>query len=141
VRGVLSWFNRRPRVAQGKFTANRSTTSATYVEINSEIAVGFLTWAECAVILGITGTMFNSGVSHGGTKIYVDGAGLTGYVLGLSAAANYFVPIGGTWALGGLDAVSEGYHTGTLYGFAGAGTEWWAGGSSDACTLTANIMG
>jgi len=141
VPGVLSWFNRRPRVAQGKFTANRSTTSVTptFVEINSEIAIGFLTWAESAVSLATAGSTFNSGAAADGyTKIYVDGAALTGSVVGSSSAAGTLVaPISMTCALGGLDTVTEGYHSATLYGATSGGTQVW----QTTCTLTANIMG
>jgi Collagen triple helix repeat (20 copies) len=142
VRGVLSWFNRRPRVAQGKFTADRSTASTTFVEINSEIAVGFLTWAESAPLLFATGATYSSTNGTGYTQIYADGAGIAGVSAGVSSAAAYFVPIAVTAALGGLDTLTEGYHTATLYGKTNAGTQTWGSiATGVVCTLTTQIMG
>lgn len=143
VRGVLSWFNRRPRIAQGKFTADRTTTSTTAVQINSEIDIGFLTWADASVLLGVAGAAFNSTVGNCSTQVAVDGTALDGGVTATSAAANYLSGIGMSIAYGGLTAVSEGYHTATLYGSVNTGTGTWSGGGSvvTRCTLTAQTWG
>jgi len=138
VRGVLSWFNQRPRVAQGKFSTNRFTASTSYVEINSEIAVGFLTWVDNAVLLSASGATSNSGIASGGTKIYVDAAAITGENFSTSAAGGYLGSVGLMTALGGLDTLTEGYHTATLYGMASGGTQTW---TASSMTLIARIMG
>ena len=142
VRGVLSWFNRRPRIAQGKFTADRSTTSASLVQINSEIDIGFLIWAEASIMLGCAGSTWNNTVSGGSTVIAVDGTPLDGVVFVHSAAANFQGSIGMIAAYGGLTTATEGYHTATLYGSAAASGQTWGGGTTlSRCTLTAQIWG
>jgi hypothetical protein len=142
VRGVLSWFNRRTRIAQGKFTADRAVTSTTMVEIHSEIAVGFLAWAEDAVLLAATGSVsVAASVVSATTQIYVDGAATSGSTVFTCPQAGFGGPIGMTAALGGLDTFTEGYHTATLYGRTQSSTATWFGSSGWVCTLTARIMG
>lgn len=143
VRGVLSWFNPRPRVAQGKYTADRTITSGTFVEINSEIAVGFLTWGDKAVSLSASGAAYCSVSAPMFTKIYVDGVATTGGVYTTILSANVGSPITMSAALGGLDALSEGYHVATLYGWSSSGSCIYLGGTAGPvyCTLIANIMG
>ena len=43
---VASWFNRRPIALSVGYTVARTTTSASLVEINSEIRNNFLTWGD-----------------------------------------------------------------------------------------------
>ena len=45
---LLSWHNRRNRTLSASFTAERSTGTLypTWVEVNAEIGIPFLTWAD-----------------------------------------------------------------------------------------------
>jgi hypothetical protein len=143
VRGVLSWFNRRIRIAQGQFSIDRYTTSTVFVEINPEIAIGFLMWGESATLITSSGASFNSGVGSGFGAIFVDGVQLAGITYATSAGAGYGAPLAIAAALGGLDAAVEGYHSATLYGktFSGTQTYVGVGGSTAACTLLGSILG
>jgi hypothetical protein len=43
---VLSWFNRRRKKSRTAFTTDRTTTSDTVAELNSEIRGNFISWAD-----------------------------------------------------------------------------------------------
>ena len=43
---VATWDNRQPKSLSNPFTTNRTTTSGSFVEINSEIRGHFLTWGD-----------------------------------------------------------------------------------------------
>lgn len=76
--GVLSYFNRRPKVGRSYFTANRQTSSLNVgVEINSEIRVSFLNWADTGFSTRLEGGTFNSTTAAGLTYVGVDGAAST----------------------------------------------------------------
>ena len=113
-RFVLSWFNRQTRGGYAAFTADRTTTSTTFVEINTEIRNEFLTWSGEAVIADISGTGNNSttnrfiftGISFdGGTPDFMAGSQAS------TAGLNNSVACGGT-----KNGLSEGYHYATLFG-------------------------
>lgn len=57
---VLSWFNRRNITGRAWLTTNRSTTSTSISEINTEARVYFLTWADEAVYSSANGAASNS---------------------------------------------------------------------------------
>lgn len=133
-RSVISWYNRRPIMGQAAFTTNRSTTSTSYVEINTEIRVSFLTWAESAATIAFSGSTFNaSGVGSGFTQLFnvTTSAYLDGFGYATSPTAGYGASIGISGGLGGITAVSpEGYYTITVYGHTTSGTQTWYGAAS-----------
>ena len=143
VRGVLSWFNRRIRIAQGQFSTDRTTVSTVFIEIDPEIAIGFLMWGESATLITSSGSMFNSGVGSGFGAIVVDGVQLAGTTYATSAGAGYGAPLAIAVALGGLDAAVEGYHSATLYGKTYSGTQTFTGLATGTatCTLLGSILG
>jgi len=55
-RFVISWFNRQHIGGSSKFSTNRSTASATFVELNTEIRNEFLTWSTDAVTASLSGS-------------------------------------------------------------------------------------
>ena len=57
---TLTWHNRRTQTGRSWLTANRTTTSTTIAEINTEARVYFLTWADEAVLANANGTASNS---------------------------------------------------------------------------------
>lgn len=48
-RYVASYFNRQPVLATAAFSTDRTSTSATFAEINAEIKVGFMSWGDAGV--------------------------------------------------------------------------------------------
>jgi len=69
-RGVISWFNRRQRVAQS-YVPSGSTSSTGWVGAGSVIT--FLTWGDEEIEFNLTGYTLNSAVSNNQTQITVDG--------------------------------------------------------------------
>jgi hypothetical protein len=121
-RFVLSWFNRRSIRGKNFFTADRTTTSTTAVEVHTEIRVEFLTWAEESVYAGITGSASNS--SAGGfvtSGVALDGATPEAQGTGVSPAANDRHNI----AVAARASLAEGYHYATLSGRVNTGTGKW----------------
>lgn len=126
---VISWFNRRQRRLRNTFTAVRTTTSTTRVEVNSEIRVEFLVWGGDAPVFGYSAPLVQNSVGGATTtitEVTLDGAG------GLASIA-----IGSTTGMGAGGAEgfepAEGYHYATLMGHVSAastGTWTTAGGAA-----------
>lgn len=122
-RFAISWFNRKPKSGSNSFTANRSTISASYVELNSEIRVEFLTWGDSDVFVGASG-----GCTVGGGTGYLgfgfDGA--TPEPVNVAVSTLTTSPFGMTH----LARISEGYHYATLLGLNSPG-----GGANNVVVL------
>lgn len=129
---VISWFNRSSKDGVNNFTTDRTSTSTSYAEINSEIRVEFITWATEAVWASITGTFFNSGANALETGIGFDGTTATVECGGTGTGAN-------TIGLSTQKTLSEGYHYATLIGKVAAGTGTWYG-SGSRVTNRVNVM-
>lgn len=111
---VASYFNRRPKAAALTVPTNRTTTSATFVEMSSADRVFSLNWADETVQVGVTASTLSSS------------AGSTWYIAyGIDSAAvranvGYFS--GGTtvslcpMASVQNEALAEGFHYTTLLG-------------------------
>jgi hypothetical protein len=126
--GVLSYFNRRDRRVGRIWSANRSTTSVTFVELHSEIRGEFLTWVDEAVTLEMINQV--SFAVTGGQVAYdaiaIDGnagANQFGSSVWHSAAtgANYAWP----HQAGLNNQLSEGYHWMTVLGQVSGSTGSW----------------
>ena len=116
---VISWHNRRPIKGQARFSTTRTTTSTSYVEINTEIRVEFLTWPDDGVNFGVIGPVYNSGVGSVSCSIGVDGTTAED-VFGQIAGANFQ-----TMSLVHTNALAEGYHYATVLGRVASGTGSW----------------
>ena len=57
---VLSYFNRKKKKSVTRFTADRSTSSATYVELNSEIRNQYINWSDEIVEIQLNTVMNNA---------------------------------------------------------------------------------
>jgi hypothetical protein len=130
-RFVRSWFNDPGVALLNSFSANRSTSSASYVEINSEIRNEFLIWAGETINVSANGetTQFaTSNACH--TSIGFDGATAEDTFFyadaATSSAAQGFAL---TLAKAGL---SEGYHFVTLLGksLSGNASTWIGSGTA-----------
>jgi hypothetical protein len=143
LRGVISWFNRRSIGLAKNFTADRTTTSSSYVEVNTEIRGNFVTWAEEAVVVGLSGSATNSvapGTGEVRTSLAFDGT--TAENAMSSNGAGQLGAIGVALVKNGL---AEGFHFATLIGLAiGGGTSTWKGnsvGTGAWTSLTVEIRG
>lgn len=118
---VLSYFNRATRNQLTTFSVDRTTASASNVEINTEIRNTCLTWGDEAIGISVNGSGFNSGANQTITTIGVDGAttDLAGFILVMVGTTEMAV------AISGLTTLAEGFHTLTLVGRTSAGTGTW----------------
>lgn len=127
---LLSWFNQDAKTSITTFTAQRSTSSNSPVEVNSEIRAQFLTWGNKEVIAAISGEVWASLSSTSSIVVSVGFDGSTALVPGASVASltsnNAGAPIG-VYSPQKAGALAEGRHTATLLAAttAGAAAEFW----------------
>jgi hypothetical protein len=138
-RTVISWYKRRGIRANAAFTTTRTKTETSIVEINSEIQVKFLTWAEEAVACAYCSWVSNNSAGAGvDTYLCIDGitsSEAIGRVVSVNATAN--AQDNGT--LAAVASLSEGFHTAYLCGAAitGGTASWFAsGGGGNLYVLT-----
>lgn len=119
-RFIRSYYNDLGITGSNSFTANRTTTSATYVEINSEIRCEFLIWT------GEITLFFSAGAATGQannqlvtTAISIDGTPVNAYTSSTVAGVGGSVSVNIN-LVSGPDSSSanlgEGYHYVTLVG-------------------------
>jgi hypothetical protein len=116
-RFVISWLNRRTKSVQNSFTVPRTTTSASLVEVNTEIRCEFLTWGDEDVVGRLTGNANNdtaTGVHS--TDAVFDGSGAIDGCRVDQPNAGQDAAIAATKRA----SLSEGYHYLTLFGRRGA---------------------
>lgn len=139
-RFVASYFNRRLVPGLNGFTASRTTTSTTFVELNTEIRIEFASWGDALLITG-GGESSNSGANNTNThSIGLDGTTAEDYVIqsqAYTATADLTPP-----AMAHSLTPTEGYHFITLLGKVSAGTGTWIGAAAGAGALrcTLNIL-
>lgn len=128
-RFVVSYFNRRPINGSAAFTANRTTTSVSYTEINAEIRNEFLAWNDSAVDLRVDGSGTNGTAGNViATSIGIDSTTTAQEARSTCAAftANLAVPISCSTPA----TLNEGYHFATLLGSVDGGTGTWVGSAT-----------
>lgn len=115
-RFVRSWYNRdRPRGAS-VFTADRSTTSTTLIELNTEIRCEFLVWDDENIQANFSGW---GGTSAGGpaiVKLVLDAntADFARCGTALSSSSNL--------SISGANSTTVGYHYATIYASVSTGS-------------------
>ncbi len=114
-RFVRSWFNPVTGCGQTFFTAPRTTTSNTFVEVDSEIRFEFVVFAGEVVHVTACGDVRNDTVSQNtGTAIGFDGTTPEeGSMLPAASISNARMATSVTTVKAGL---SEGYHYATILG-------------------------
>jgi hypothetical protein len=118
-RFVLSWFSRRDLSGTNVLTTIRTTTSTTFVEINSEIRSEFLTWGDESVVIGLAGTVIgSSGGNNVAAGLAIDNTTPLAAVMGNNSSSTRGMPIG----LAANATPAEGYHYLTMIGAVQAGT-------------------
>lgn len=127
---VISWFNRQQKTIFNSFTADRTTTSTTPVEINSEIRISLLTWGA-AITASCWGTYALPGSGGGDdmrSAIALDALASTFAVAEGGRANDFFTMMN----CAGTLSPSEGFHYITIYGARTQGddTATWRSGTS-----------
>lgn len=117
-RFVLSWFNPAALVLTNNITANKSTTSATFVEWDATKRVEFLVWSSSVVSASLFGTSsFSNTAANAALGIGFDGIAGEPQQTGLQGALNVHISLS-------LNKVglAEGYHYATPLFASGGGT-------------------
>ncbi|MGE0024330.1 MAG: DUF2793 domain-containing protein, partial [Hyphomicrobium sp.] len=122
--GVWNAYNRVPASAQNFFTATRSTTSTSLVELNSEIRIGFVT-GDVAMGLAAFEGYSAIGAAVGISAITLDGAGSS--QASQAYSANQASPTGGPIAI-----ATPGFHYVTLMAATSSGAVTFYYNSADA---------
>jgi hypothetical protein len=125
---ALSWYQRRGITQSAALSTARSTTSTSYVEVNPEIQVPFLSWAEEAVTAQFTGPMRNNtSAQFCTTRIFIDGVStsVSDEISAHAGGANHL----DNATCAGQKTVSEGYHYMTVGVKVGANTGTWPNGT------------
>lgn len=114
---VASWHNRRPRQLLNAFTAERTHTSGTFSEVDTEIRCGFFSWGD-AVQASYSGSV-NNGSGSTWTGISLDGSTIDIYTtLSQGSTAGGQMPANPS----GSFIPAEGNHFTTLLAVTNAGT-------------------
>lgn len=125
-----SWFNDQGFTVSAAFTANRSTTSTSLAEINTEIRCNFLNWANEVIDISFQGAHGNNVLNQiVYTNLNVDGTSLDGQT-NYSASGNGAARSGASLAKAVNNLAEATLHYATIFGKVGANTGTWYGGSS-----------
>lgn len=118
---VATWKNRIPHQLRNVFTTDRSTASATYVEVNSEIRCLFLTWGD-NVQMNYSGSAY----ATTGTINILGGPSVDSATTAFPSTQINATNAGQSIATSGVAAPAEGEHYMTEMGEVGSGTGNWA---------------
>lgn len=139
-RFVRSFFNDPGIDGWAWFSAGRATSSTTFVEINTEIRVEFLTFSDDMVWFGGGGISTSTAATQLNSTVgAIDASAELGtYSMGYVQSGTGGTPFGFCKAKKGL---GEGYHYATLFGKVSAGIGTWSGGAAspsapDVCVIT-----
>lgn len=137
-RFVLSLFNQPRRASRKSFTAARSTTSGSYVEINSEIRNEWIQWGGEVAVASIMGSASNDTANQS----VLTAVGWDGVINSHSTnAVTSATGLGYNCSITEPFTLTEGYHYSTLMGrVATAGTGTWFGGTGVAATFVTLAM-
>lgn len=138
-RFVLSWFNRKRRHMLNTFTVARTTTSASQIEVNTEIRCEFMLWNDDTPYFSVNAMTFPGaaagnqtfttiGFNTGYERASVNNQGETNFQPGLGGSVSIWkAPLG------------EGYNFASLVGWVSPGgtTGTWL----SSCTLTGSVTG
>lgn len=130
---LANWFSRRLRDLHGTYSADRSFNgTGAFADINSEISLEYLSWADEAVLMAAAGSVSNS---SGGQASHM-GFGLDSTSVA-TADVGHTISNGNqrqAWSLVITKAQSEGRHLLSLLGRV-------SGGTATLCTATDTSIG
>ena len=141
-RAVLSWFNRKNITGRSFLTTNRTTTSTSIAEINTEARVYFLTWADEAVHASANGSASNA-TAFQDTRMAIgwDGVAVIG---GVSRQANTTATsinsLSATSVAAAGQLTEAALHFIVLGGAVSASTGTFIGGADNADRCESNIL-
>lgn len=127
---VRSWFNRPAVTGTAAFTAQRSTSSTSWAELNSEIRVEMLVWDDEAVVAALNGYAFSSTSATSYSSVGFDGTTNEG------SSANFGTSGGAIGYSRAKSGLSEGYHYATMLGRVSSGTGTYSALSPDFTSLS-----
>lgn len=137
-RWCLNYFQRRSLPLSNTFSADRTTTSTTFTEINTEIRLQYLTWADEAVAVGITGTVKMDLVGNASsTAIGLDSTTVSSQSQAYTAASS---PQRGPVSVWLAATQSEGSHFATLLGAVSGSTATWEAADSPSTGVSKTRM-
>lgn len=137
---VRSYFQRQLQRSRSQFSADRTTTSATFVELNTEIRNNVLVWSGEQVEFHTTGAFACAANQSAATQIAFDGT--TGEQESVAVASNSGTNRGPCAINGVKTGLSEGNHYATLLGARDAGTATWYSSNTNStaqCTITLTV--
>jgi hypothetical protein len=133
-RFAISWFNRKPKFGTNNFASNKTTTSASAVEIDNTTRVEYLTWSDSDVNLSGSAPISPAGgTTVCGILIAVDGSAVnSSLAFSETNPTNAFnAPVSGPVRS------SEGYHHADLFGFSdGTRVVTFQGGTAGNTSVT-----
>jgi hypothetical protein len=138
-RDVASWYNRKIKTCVNKYTADRTTTSTSYVELNSEIECEFVTFGDDDVAWSLTGSIKNN-TSSDGTAVTAGFDGTTPETeeTAIINAVGSLITVPAS-AHGSKTGLSEGKHYITLLGKAITGGTSTVFGTTPVTSLEARV--
>jgi hypothetical protein len=127
-RFVRSYFNDPGIAVLSSYTANRSTTSTNYAEVNTEIRVEFLTWTGETILTSANGSVDLNSAAYVSASIGFNGTTAEDTFVNCYVGLNNgYVPFNVCVFKTGL---TEGYNYATLLGKVSGNTGTFLGGSS-----------
>lgn len=139
-RFVRSWFNRKPEAMRKAFTAIRSTSSTSLVEVNTEVRCEWLQWSDEVPTANIQGStnISTSGI-YTNTAIGWDGTADANTLNSTTSTTGVYYNCSTGAPKEGL---SEGYHYATIMGsVSAAATGFWGSGVSGVFTSLSVSIG
>jgi hypothetical protein len=137
-RDVASWYNRKQKTCLNKYTADRTTTSTTYAEPNTEIECEFVTWGDNDLPWSISG-MMGTGTAGDGVAVSAGFDGTTAETEETAAVVNVASNKSPVGLRGSKSGLSEGKHYITLLAKAITGGTATVFGTAPATSLEANV--
>ncbi len=131
-RYLWNYYNRVQREAQGSFTANRTTTSTSFTEVNTEIRAFWVVGvAEEATYTAVNGTVFTPTGSTSCTGVSFDGSATeNGFVTMMGNASGSSISLGCAVSSFKHDLAAGGHYA-TLVGASSTGaTQTWHGATA-----------
>lgn len=138
--GVISWYNRREKELYSAFTTSRFTSSTTATEINTEIRIQFITWADVPVIANFVGYARNNIVdSLTYTQIILNGSAVN-TVAGHHYMSNAQVPMTPMGILRTATYLETTLNYASLGGYVTSGSSTWTA-STLSSFMVNGVMG